>query len=140
MAGMVDHMGEQMEALQTMFTQSDISNAQIDNRLGQLAGAIEQMTERLDRPDSSAALNRIAEGQERLIAVMEDGGADGMDAESRMRLRSIDVQMLRILEEISAGRQESMADLRTDIAGLSRAIRQSNKPGRGRNNGNGGGG
>ena len=29
-----------------------------------------------------------------------------------MRLRSIDVQMLRILEEMSAGRQETVADLR----------------------------
>ena len=47
-----------------------------------------------------------------------------MDAESRMRLRSIDVQMLRILEEISAGRQESMAELRTDISALAQALSQ----------------
>jgi hypothetical protein len=40
-----------------------------------------------------------------------------------MRLRSIDVQMLRILEEMSAGRQETIADLRADIAGLTRAVR-----------------
>ena len=39
-----------------------------------------------------------------------------------MRLRSIDVQMLRILEEISAGRQEVMAELRQDIAQLSKAM------------------
>ena len=39
-----------------------------------------------------------------------------------MRLRSIDVQMLRILEEISAGRQETMAELRTDIAALGRTL------------------
>ena len=45
-----------------------------------------------------------------------------------MRLRSIDVQMLRILEEISAGRQETMAELRTDIAALSRVLAQ--RPGR----------
>jgi hypothetical protein len=49
-------------------------------------------------------------------------GGDGMDAESRMRLRSIDVQMLRILEEISAGRQESMAELRKDIDMLVKAL------------------
>jgi hypothetical protein len=40
-----------------------------------------------------------------------------------MRLRSIDVQLLRILEEISAGRQETTADLRADLAGLTAAIR-----------------
>ena len=38
-----------------------------------------------------------------------------MDQWVRMRLRSIDVQLLRILEEISAGRQESIADLRADL-------------------------
>ena len=43
---------------------------------------------------------------------------DGIDAESRMRLRSIDVQMLRILEEISAGRQETMAEIRHDLTRL----------------------
>ena len=48
----------------------------------------------------------------------------GNDAESRMRLRSIDVQMLRILEEISAGRQESMSELRSELAGLQRSLRQ----------------
>jgi hypothetical protein len=50
--------------------------------------------------------------------------AGGADAESRMRLRSIDVQLLRILEELSAGRQESVTDLRADIATLTQAIRQ----------------
>jgi hypothetical protein len=32
--------------------------------------------------------------------------------------------MLRILEEISAGRQESMAELRTDISALAQALSQ----------------
>jgi hypothetical protein len=42
-----------------------------------------------------------------------------------MRLRSIDVQMLRILEEISAGRQETMTELRTDLAALTRVLGQA---------------
>jgi hypothetical protein len=42
-----------------------------------------------------------------------------------MRLRSIDVQLLRILEEISAGRQESINDLRGDIATLTNTLRQA---------------
>ena len=49
---------------------------------------------------------------------------EGLDAESRMRLRSMDVQLLRILEEISAGRQDTMAELRTDLAALTRAVEQ----------------
>ncbi len=68
---------------------------------------------------STPYLIRIAEGQSQMVAALEgrsdDGGAH-VDAESRMRLRSIDVQLLRILEEMSAGRQESLSELRGDIA------------------------
>lgn len=123
MAGVVDHMAEQMESLQQMFTQSDISRSMVDEKLGKLADAVDRMTNRMQQGDASgAALERIADGQERLIASFEKTGGDGMDAESRMRLRSIDVQMLRILEEISAGRQETMAELRHDISLLAKAI------------------
>lgn len=128
LGGVVSHMGEQMEALQMMFTQSDISRAMVDEKLGHLVEAVERMTHRLGAENPShAVLLRVAEGQERLIDKLmsqEGNGDGGIDAESRMRLRSIDVQMLRILEEISAGRQETMAELRTDIAALSRVISQ----------------
>jgi len=124
MAGVVDHMSEQMESLQQMFVQSDQSRAGVDAKLGKLADAMERLTYQMQNDDSAtAALDRIASGQERLISTLvnlETG--DGMDAESRMRLRSIDVQMLRILEEISAGRQETMAELRHDISLLAKAV------------------
>ena len=45
------------------------------------------------------------------------------DAETRARLRSIDTQMLRLLEEVAAGRQEALGDLRADLAQLTRAVR-----------------
>lgn len=80
---------------------------------------------------STPILLRMAEGQDRMLALMEtqaeEGGGTGTDAESRMRLRSIDVQLLRILEEMAAGRQESLAELRMDLAQLTKAIRQSGR-------------
>ena len=129
MAHILDHMAEQMESMQLMFTQSDISRSMTDEKIAQLTGAMERVADKLAAPDaSSEALARIAEGQERLIAAIGDGGAgDGMDAESRMRLRSIDVQLLRLLEEVSAGRQEAIAELRNDIAGLARALKPSRR-------------
>ncbi|MDX2484584.1 MAG: biopolymer transporter ExbB [Pseudodonghicola sp.] len=132
MDGVIDHMSGQMEALQQTFTQSDESRAVVDRKLGDLVDAIGQMNERLDQSEStSAALERVALGQETLIEVMrEQSTGEGMDAESRMRLRSIDVQMLRILEEISAGRQESMAELRKDIDILIKALAPSLAPSR----------
>ncbi|WP_299624803.1 biopolymer transporter ExbB [uncultured Tateyamaria sp.] len=138
MAGVIDHLAEQMESLQTMFTQSDISRSMVDEKLGKLADSVERLTLEMQGQGSGTdALDRMVEGQERLIATIErQGVGDGIDAESRMRLRSIDVQMLRILEEISAGRQETMAELRTDISALASALSQP----RGQNRKRGGGG
>jgi hypothetical protein len=124
MSGVLDHMAEQMQALQDLFTHSDKSRAMVDQKLGSLVDVIGEMNERMDRSDATTvALDRVAVGQETLIEVLRaQGPGEGMDAESRMRLRSIDVQMLRILEEISAGRQESLAELRKDIDLLVKAL------------------
>ncbi len=130
-AGVLDHMTEQMEALQMMLTQSDVSRAMVDEKLGVVADSIERLTHRMGEANPvNAALMRVAEGQERLITTLEsqDRSGDGMDAESRMRLRSIDVQMLRILEEISAGRQETMTEIRSDLAALTKIFDQLRNP------------
>ena len=129
-AGVIDHLEDQMDYLRTMVTQSEVNRSVIDEKLGRLVDAIEDMTLGLQGQDANAhALARMVEGQERLIALIEtQGTGDGMDAESRMRLRSIDVQMLRILEEISAGRQETMAEFRTDISALAQAFKHRPGP------------
>ncbi|SDY50334.1 biopolymer transporter ExbB [Citreimonas salinaria] len=126
-AGVVlDRMAEQMERLQYLFTQSEQGRSEVDTRLGQLADSVERLTERIEASSPSASsLARIAEGQELLAeAIREKETSEGLDAESRMRLRSIDVQMLRILEELAAGRQETMAELRTDLSTLTRSVNQ----------------
>ena len=169
--GVLDHMAEQIESIQLLFTQSEAGRVSVEQRLGALIEAVGRVTVRLEgvagtgtalsrlaeaqdrsaiaqdrmietmeraifRQDRVAeALDRTAEAQDRAAKVQERaltaqhgredaGGAEHVDAESRMRLRSIDVQLLRILEEISAGRQESMTDLRGDLAALTAAIRQ----------------
>ncbi|MEP0960591.1 MAG: biopolymer transporter ExbB [Roseobacter sp.] len=128
MAGVVDHMAEQMDVLQRMFMHADEGRSEVNATLGGLATSIEKMTQRMEGADpASAALERVAAGQERLISLIEtQGHGEGIDAESRMRLRSIDVQMLRILEEMSAGRQESVAELRMDINRLTDVLKTRN--------------
>lgn len=128
LAGVMEQMGEQMDALQQLVTQSDVSRAMVDEKLGVLADSIERLTRRMGETNPvNTALMQVADGQERLIAAIEARGVapePGLDAESRMRLRSIDVQMLRILEEISAGRQETMTEIRTDLAALTKIFNQ----------------
>ena len=102
----------------------------VDDKLGKLADVVDRMTTRMEHDTTTnSALDRVADGQDRLIAVLEGQVAgEGIDAESRMRLRSIDVQMLRILEEISAGRQETMAEFRKDISLLAKALSGQRAP------------
>lgn len=150
-AGVLDHMSEQMEAMRTMFTQSDVSRALLDGKLGGLTSSMEQLTAQLGQDDgTSEALKQVAEGQAALIQLLtkqaldaraNDDANDGVnsgasvDAESRMRLRSIDVQLLRLLEEMSAGRQEITTELRGDLAALTMALKavtpKTNDGGRG---------
>ncbi|MRX50137.1 biopolymer transporter ExbB [Paracoccus sp. S-4012] len=73
------------------------------------------------------AVQRLAQGQERLIQVAasaRDEAADRDDGtEARMRLRSIDLALARMAEETSSGRADMMVELRADIAQLTRAVR-----------------
>ena len=131
LAQVVDGMAEQMEAVERLLKQAEHGRAAMDARLEQLGGAVAGLGDRLgaeaaQQSELTTALMRLAEGQESLAqALCAQERGEGIDAESRMRLRSMDVQLLRILEEISAGRQDSMAELRTDLATLTRAVEQS---------------
>jgi hypothetical protein len=126
----LDQVAEQMESLQMLYTQADVARSVMEDRVNDLAVAVDKLANRLgEESGSNAYLKRIAESQDRMAAVLLPRGPVGTpdDIESRMRLRSIDVQLLRILEELSAGRQETMADLRADIGALTAAIRQASR-------------
>ncbi|OZA18031.1 MAG: biopolymer transporter ExbB [Rhodobacterales bacterium 17-64-5] len=130
---LIDHLSGQMEQLQMLYSQAEVSRAQTDAKISDLASALLRLGQTMEAERGQAALlERIADGQEQLITSLRHADGSG-DSESRMRLRSIDVQMLRILEEMSAGRQETVADLRADMAALTTAIRQlgRNTAGRG---------
>ena len=120
----LDAISEQMDALQNLFSAQDEDRIQVLTKLGQLVDSITDMNQRQTQSEGvTAALERVALGQDALLDHMREYGAgEGIDAESRMRLRSMDVQLLRILEEISAGRQDSMNELRKDFELLVKAL------------------
>ncbi len=138
----MERSAEQLDRLVGIVRESDEKRTETDSRLSQLADAIQQLAQRMaedhdtlaavsrhqgDDAENARRLDRIAAAQERIAGLLEkSGGADGggleADAEARLRLRNIDKQMLRILEEISAGRQDATAEIRMDLARLTRAI------------------
>lgn len=128
LAAVMAQMNQQMELMQDMVAQSAGERDEAQANMGRLADAMENMGG--VGGAAPEVMDRVAESNDRIAALLEaqmqeEGGS--VDVESRMRLRSIDVQLLRILEEMSAGRQESMSDLRADINALTKAIRQANR-------------
>lgn len=125
-AAVLDHLSEQVEVMQSLFAQVEANRSGVEAGLAELSKAVANLANRpAVETGQTAALIRIAEGQEKLLAALKKPDeTEGVDAESRMRLRSIDVQLLKILEEISAGRQETSYELRADLTTLTDAVRQ----------------
>lgn len=137
-------MAEGIEALHQTFIQAESTQSETAERIAQLTQALTNMPRPTSEPaakpvnseamekalvDQTRLLSRIAAGQDKLSDVLSKQTDDGIDPESRMRLRSMDIRLLSILEEISAGRQETMADLRSELAVLTKAIKMlSRKP------------
>ncbi|TRD23078.1 biopolymer transporter ExbB [Palleronia caenipelagi] len=114
----LEHMVQQVDRLQTMFSRGEEARQRLELRIEALATALEQGGS--GGVDLSPGLAQIADGQERMIALMQGGDSGGTD--SHMRLRSIDIQLLRLSEEIAAGREESLQELRHEIRQLARTI------------------
>ena len=123
----LDKMSEQMDAMRSMFEQSDETRSMVDGKIGVLADILSKLTFQLEQnAPSNSALERVAVGQEKLLEVLGNMEKnDAVDAESRMRLRSIDVQMLHLMEDLAAGRQETIASIRADVHALTNAVVQA---------------
>ncbi len=118
----VEHMAGQIDRIEEIFARSEARRSESERRIAELVEAIGHRetsgaTRRLED-----VLARLAAGQERLADALGEEAGGGLDAESRLRLRSIDVQMLRLLEEISAGRHETTAELRQELRQIARAL------------------
>ncbi len=123
----LDQMSEQMDAMRSMFKQSDETRSMVERKIGVLADNLSKLTVQLEQSaPSNSALERVATGQEKLLEVLGNMEKnDAVDAESRMRLRSIDVQMLHLMEDLAAGRQETIASIRAELHALTNALVQA---------------
>ena len=133
-AGLVQYMAQQMDGLAQIIARGEQARADTDLRLAALADGVEKLTLALERETAGtgAALGRLADSQATIaerLAPQEPAREAGLfegegDPEARMHLRSIDTQLLRLLEEIAAGRQEALTELRTDLQQVSREVRK----------------
>jgi hypothetical protein len=121
-ATVLDHMVDQMDTLQSLFAQSETRRAATEQRMLGLAQSIDGLTERLG-PGQVSATERLATAQDRLAAALDGMAAEqGLDDESRNRLRSIDVQLFKMAEALDRSRSAELSELRGDMTQLTEAL------------------
>ncbi len=142
-AGLMEQTTHQIDSLKELVMRGEEQRMRTDNRLGAMTEAIGNLAQNLNNQRSAkatteaAAMERIVKGQADMVAGQDRLAGSfegflrardedsGIDAETRMHLRNIDVQLLRVLEEMSAGRQDSIAEIRQDMATLIYTLQQA---------------
>jgi hypothetical protein len=141
-AALLAQNAAQVEALAALVDRADDRREAFDARLAQLTETVSRLAGALsgDGRGADPAAARLAERQVALLEKIAERldraeAADApleSDAEVRGRIRSIDRQLLRLVEEIATGRQDAVAELRDELNTLGRAVLQLADRGDGR--------
>ena len=120
MADVLERMNEQLNQFTKLFATAEQSRTKADMRMAQLQELIMDLVRHLEASSSNReSTQQLITAQRSLADAIRDLDlSEGFDAESRMRLRSIDIQVLRLLEELSSGRHDTLSALRSDIQAL----------------------
>jgi hypothetical protein len=123
-AALVEQNASQIEALAALLERNDDKRAAFEERIAELTDRVSRLAG-LEEEEGSVAHRQTAV-LERIAQRLEQGGGGGedfeSDAEVRARIRNIDRQLLRMLEEMASGRQDAVAELRAELAQLNRTL------------------
>ena len=125
----MERNAEQVGQLVELMREADAKRVEADARIDALASSVAQLARALEEDkeakaedETPALLARIAAAQEAAAGHLEARAREEEEAEGPMRLRSIDRQLARIAEEIASGRADATAEIRMDLARLTRAV------------------
>ncbi|SNR56007.1 hypothetical protein SAMN06265378_10922 [Paracoccus sediminis] len=134
LAGFLEHMAGQMDRLQRIHAERDMQRdeaaAMADERVVVMAQAVEALVQRGDAERDASlervqtltqALSRLAEGQDRLIDLTRVQAE--RPAPPVPDLGGIEAALIRLSGDLTEGRDEMVAELRSDILVLTRAVR-----------------
>ena len=124
--GVLKRLGDQIELMERILNKDQGQIGKNDQELAVINEKFIKVFEE-NRSNMEGLLENFNKSQKQLLDFLKskEMTEGGIDAESRMRLRSIDVQMLHISEEIAVGRQEAIKAIREEVANLAKSL-QSN--------------
>lgn len=123
---LLEQTAESLESLQRTLQRGEEGRIAAGAHLFALAEKMGQLTDQM-RAEQSLML-RLADGQNELRPILTklgDGIAGmsvGIDDATRAHIRNLDVYVARLIEELIAGREESVRQIRSDIKLLARTI------------------
>ena len=124
--GIFERLGDQLQLMERILNKDQTAKVLTNHDLEDMQDKFIKNIEE-NRSNTNVLLESFNQSQKQIVDFLKskETTEGGIDAESRMRLRSIDVQMLHISEEIAVGRQEAIKAIREEIANLASSI-QSN--------------
>jgi hypothetical protein len=123
---LLEQTAESLEGLGRILQKGEESRIATNAQLTRLAEKIGVLTDQMQAEQT--LIGRLAEGQGELrplLARLADGVqgmGGGIDDATRAHIRNLDVYMARLIEEMIAGREESVRLIRSDIKLIARTI------------------
>lgn len=137
LTGFLEQMAAQMERLQQFHAERDAVHEEAailaDERIVVMAEALEALIHRAEAEQETSisraaslttVLNRLAEGQEMMVALArQQAERPPVPPSPVIDLAGIETGLSQMLREMSEGRDEMLAELRSDLMVLTRAVR-----------------
>ncbi|MCO6418249.1 flagellar motor protein MotA [Siccirubricoccus sp. KC 17139] len=121
---LLEQTAENLEGLQRILARGEEGRAQTSQAMMTLTERLSTLTEQM-RAGQSLML-RVAEQQAALAPALsrlaEAGAQPAIDEQTRSHLRNAELYLARLLEEVSQGRAQSTAELRSEIKLVARTI------------------
>ena len=124
--GIFERLGDQIELMERFLNKDQSTMAPTDREFAILQDKFVKVMDE-NKSNLENLIDNFTKSQKQLLDFLKSNESveGGIDAESRMRLRSIDVQMLHISEEIAVGRQEAIKAIREEIANLADSLQST---------------
>jgi len=129
----ISAVGAQISELGQMFEKSIENNTTTNNQISSLSKAIEELagskiisSKKISTNDGfdKTSIEKLVSSQQDLNTLIKGqfGERGARDLENLTRLRNIEVQLSRLVDELANARQDALSELRSDLAQLSKAI------------------
>ena len=124
--GIFERLGDQIELMERFLNKDQSTMAPTDREFAILQDKFVKFMDE-NKSNLENLIDNFTKSQKQLLDFLKskESVEGAIDAESRMRLRSIDVQMLHISEEIAVGRQEAIKAIREEIANLTDSLQST---------------